>query len=128
MAEEIIKDVVKGNLAPHKLAHIHLIGLFKESTQKEAGVRFWQWLEGQDESYVGADVYGAGIEILAINGAPLSTLEELYQQALSRFPGNFNSYHLSPDAIVPDRNQPTTLKGVPTVLLQGILTSAAHTR
>jgi hypothetical protein len=55
--------------------------------------------------------------------ASLPELEDLYTEGLKRFPGTFAEYHLSPDAIVPDRSQPTLALGIPTVLLQGILTA-----
>lgn len=122
-AEALVKDVIEGKFAPHCQAHVHLLGFFKESGVRDAGVRFWQWLEMQDDRYVSPDVYGAAIELLAVNGAPLSEMESLYLHALNRFPGNFSAYHLSPDAIVPDRAQATTLKGIPMSLLQGILTA-----
>ena len=123
LAEELVKDVMTGSLTPSTRAHVHLLGFFKESGVLDAGVNFWRWLEGQDELFVNSDVYGAAIELLAANGAPLSEMEDLYQQALSRFPGAFAAYHLSPEAVLPDRNKATTLKGVPISLLQGILTA-----
>ena len=100
-AERLVDDVVKGNLYPNRQAHVHLIGFFKESGVRDAGVRFWKWLEQQEDQYVNEDVYGAAIELLAVNGSSLAELEDLYQQALNRFPGNFSAYHLSPEAIVP---------------------------
>lgn len=123
LAEELVKDVRKGTLVPEGKAHVHLISFFKESGVRDAGTRFWQWLEQQDDLYVNVDVYGAAIELLAVNGAPLVQLEELYQQALNRFPGNFAAYHLSPEAMVPDRDQLFRVGGIPITLLQGILTA-----
>ncbi|KAK3691910.1 hypothetical protein LTR37_018341 [Vermiconidia calcicola] len=122
-AEELVRDVRKGVLVPNGQAHVHLIGFFKESGVRDAGVKFWNWLEAQDDTHVNVDVYGAAIELLAVTGIPLPALEELYQQALGRFPGNFAAYHLSPEAIVPNRDQATRLPGIPVSLLQGILTA-----
>lgn len=68
-------------------------------------------------------VYGAAIEALAYASEPLADLETLYDRALIRFPGNFASYHLSPEAVVPDRGQPAFSKNVPISLLQGIFTA-----
>ena len=130
-AEELVKDVKKGKLAPHRKAHIHLLGFFKECGVRDAGVRFWSWLQKQDELFVDQAVYGAAIELLAVNGTPLSELEDIYQQALTRFPGSFAAYHLSPEAILPDRTRATNLGGVSMSLLQGILTARllhGHTR
>ncbi|KAF2772672.1 hypothetical protein EJ03DRAFT_266525, partial [Teratosphaeria nubilosa] len=56
-------------------------------------------------------------------GAPLVELEALFQKALQRFPGTFNAYHLSHNAIVADREQIVNIKGISMVLLQGILTA-----
>ncbi|KAK3717987.1 hypothetical protein LTR37_005413 [Vermiconidia calcicola] len=122
-AEELVRDLRKGVLVPNGQAHVHLIGFFKETGVRDAGVKFWNWLQMQDDLHVNVDVYGAAIELLAVTGVPLSELEELYQQALSRFPGNFAAYHLSPEAVVPDRDQATRLPGIPISLLQGILTA-----
>ena len=122
-ANDLVADVKKAKLLPNGQAHVHLLGFFKESGARESGKRFWEWLERQDDRYVNADVYGAAIELLAVEGAPLKAMEDLYQQALERFPGNFTAYHLSPDAILPERDQPTWLKGINVTLLQGILTA-----
>lgn len=122
-AEELVKDIQRGGVAPSKRAHVRLLGIFKESGARDAGVTFWKWLEGQDELFVDADVCGAAIELMATHGTPLPELEELYQQALGRVSGTFASYHLSPDAILEDREKATTLQGMPMTLLQGILTA-----
>lgn len=68
-------------------------------------------------------VYGVAIELLAIQGSPAAETEQLFTLALKRFPGSFNEYHLSPDAVVPDRTQPVNIRGLPVTLLQGILTA-----
>ena len=122
-AEELVGDIMKGTLAPAKRAHLRLLGIFKESGARDAGVTFWSWLEGKDDTFVDADVYGAAIELLATHGTPLTELEELYQKALARFPGSFAPYHLAPNAVLEDRDQVTTLHGIPMTLLQGILTA-----
>ena len=122
-AEELVDDITNGQIVPNRRAHVRLLGMFKESGRRDAGVTFWKWLEAQDERLVDSDVYGAAIELLAVHGTPLPELEELYQQALARFPGTFASYHLSPEAILPDRDHQTTLAGMPMTLLQGILTA-----
>jgi hypothetical protein len=122
--ERIIADIRLGKLPPHPLAHVHLLGIYKESKLYDLGAAFWQWLADQDDRYVDPALYGAAIELLAYQGGhSLADLEALYADALKRFPGTFAEYHLSPEAIVPDRTNQTTIPGVPIALLQGILTA-----
>jgi tetratricopeptide (TPR) repeat protein len=109
-------------LAPHPNASIHLLSIYKETRQFDKGKQLWSWLIRQDDEYVDPGVYGAAIELLAYDGESLERSEELYQQALKRFPDNFIEYHLSPVAIVPDRGQAMVLP-IPMTLLQGILTA-----
>ncbi|KAK3047482.1 hypothetical protein LTR09_011111 [Extremus antarcticus] len=121
--EKLVGDVKQGVVEPNGPAHVHLLGFFKEVGRRDPGIDFWTWLVSQDESFVTVDVYGAAIELLAVTGAPLAELEELYQQALVRFPGNFAAYHLAPDAFLSNRDQAVRLPGIPMSLLQGILTA-----
>ncbi|KAH9837451.1 hypothetical protein Tdes44962_MAKER01805 [Teratosphaeria destructans] len=122
-AGKLVELIRKGELEPDARAHLHLISFFKESGARDAGVEFWSWLEGQDDRYVSDDVYGAAIELLVVHGAPLVEMEALFQKALQRFPGTFNAYHLSSNAIVADREQIINIRGISMVLLQGILTA-----
>ncbi|RMX76913.1 hypothetical protein D0869_10301 [Hortaea werneckii] len=122
-AENIVAHIRKGNLAPDCRAHLHLLGFFKGSGAFGSGVAFWHWLENQDDDHVNKDVYGVAIDLLAKNGNPLSELEEIYERALERFPGQFNAYYLAPNSILPDREAPTTIPGIPMILLQGILSA-----
>lgn len=111
-------------LPPHTAASVHLISFFKEAKQFDKGASFWEWVSQQNEDCVDAAVYGAAIEMKTAEGeASLEDLEDMYTEALSRFPGSFAEYHLSPEAVVPDRGQPTTLNGLPMSLLQGIMTA-----
>ncbi|KAF2478146.1 uncharacterized protein BDR25DRAFT_275926 [Lindgomyces ingoldianus] len=122
--ERITQDIQSRKLPPHTFAHVHLLGIYKECKKYDEGYAFWLWLQEQDDTYVDQAVYGAAIEMLAFQGrTSLATLEELYINGLKRFPGTFAEYHLSPEAIVPDRTQPTTIPGIPLILLQGILTA-----
>lgn len=122
-AELLVKDIRHGNLVPSKRAHTHLLGIFKESGYLDSGIMFWNWLEPQDDQHVGHETYGAAIELLAIHGTPLEDLESLYSRALARFPGNFSAYHMSPNAMLPDREASTAVKGLPVSLLQAITTA-----
>jgi hypothetical protein len=122
--QQIVADARSGALEPHPFAFVHLLGIYKEYQRFNEGHELWQWLVQQDESYVSQAAYGAAIELLAYGGiSTLPELEDLYSEGLKRFPGTFAEYHLSPDAIVPDRSQPVLVAGIPTVLLQGILTA-----
>jgi hypothetical protein len=122
--QQIVADVRSGALDPHPYAFVHLLSIFKEYKRFEEGHELWQWLVQQDEAYVSQAAYGAAIELMAYGGiSTLAELEDLYNDALKRFPGTFAEYHLSPDAIISDRSQPVLVAGIPTVLLQGILTA-----
>ncbi|KAI9835314.1 MAG: hypothetical protein M1819_002458 [Sarea resinae] len=120
-AQTLVEDLRKRKIAAHPLASLHLISLFQQSKQYDLGLEFWDWLLKQDETYADARTYGAAIEFLAYYGTPLQDLEELYAYALKRFPGGFSAYHLSPEAILPDRSQQVTFSGTRLLLLQGIL-------
>ncbi|KAJ9624127.1 hypothetical protein H2203_005576 [Taxawa tesnikishii (nom. ined.)] len=108
---------------PSHTAHLHLLAFFKEAEQFDKGNNFWSWLVRQSDDYVDPSVYGAAIELCAAMGMSAETTEDMYMQALKRFPGSFNEYHLAPDAIVADRSLATNIKGIPMTLLQGILTA-----
>ncbi|KAH7118924.1 hypothetical protein B0J11DRAFT_80559 [Dendryphion nanum] len=124
LVERIVADIRTGRLPPHPLAHRHILSIYKEREEYQLGLDFWHWLVNQDDTFVDPSVYGAAIELLAFRGdITLQALEDLFAQALKRFPGTFAEYHLSSDAIVPDRTQPFSVVGVPITLLQGILTA-----
>jgi hypothetical protein len=122
--QQIVSDLRRGVLEPHHYAFVHLFGIYKDCKRFDEGYTLWQWLVQQDERYVSQAAYGAAIELMAYGRLmTLPDLENLYADGLKRFPGTFAEYHLSPDAIVPDRTQLTTISGIPTILLQGILTA-----
>jgi hypothetical protein len=122
--EQLTRDIRSRLLPPNPLAHVHLLAIYKLLRKYDAGYEFWKWLSHKDANYVDQMVYGAAIELLAEQGkASLTELEELYLQGLGRLSNPFASYHLSPEAIVPDRSQPIMISGIPMVLLQGIMTA-----
>ncbi|EMD93003.1 hypothetical protein COCC4DRAFT_139075 [Bipolaris maydis ATCC 48331] len=122
--QQVVGDIRRGILQPHHYAFVHLFGIYKDCARWDEGYTLWQWLVQQDERYVSQAAYGAAIELMAYGSIMrLPDLEELYADGLKRFPGTFAEYHLSPDAVVPDRTQLTTIAGIPTILLQGILTA-----
>ncbi|KAL1646372.1 hypothetical protein SLS58_003332 [Diplodia intermedia] len=119
--DRVIEDIRTGAIPPHTVASLHLLSFLKEAEQFDRGLDFWAWLKRKGNDFVDAAVYGAAIELLAAHGkVELAELEAVYAEALHRFPGNFAEYHLSPEAMVPDRGQPVMIKGLPTSLLQGI--------
>ncbi|KAK5115707.1 hypothetical protein LTR62_000796 [Meristemomyces frigidus] len=122
-ARDLVRSLVKGELVPDRRAHVHLLATFKEAGALDQGVTFWAWLQKQGDEYVSAEVYGAAIELLAVNGAPLEEMEELFKRGLESSSSLFNSYHLSPDAMVPDRDQHINIPGLSMTLLQGIVTA-----
>ncbi|OCK94300.1 uncharacterized protein K441DRAFT_611324 [Cenococcum geophilum 1.58] len=123
-AETLVHDIRSKAIPPERAAHVHLISFFKVSRQYDKAYAFWTWLASQSDEYVDQAVYGSAIEMLAYQGTTsLKELEKIYSQALKRFPGYFAEYHLSPEAIVVDKTQPTSIPGLPMTLLQGILTA-----
>ncbi|KXT00846.1 hypothetical protein AC578_944 [Pseudocercospora eumusae] len=121
--DQLVQDVRQGNIVPSVQANQHILGIYKESGTLDAGKRFWSWLEGQDDSHVQIQTYAVTIEVLAAAGAPLDELEALYGRALIRFPGSFHAYHLSPEAILSDRERLPSVRGLPIGLLQAITTA-----
>ena len=123
LAEILVTDLQANKLPPNHVAHLHLLAFYKEAQHLDKGSDFWDWLVEQDDSYLSPAVYGAAIELRAVQGRPADETEHLYTQALQRFPGSFNEYHLSDNAVLSDRDQPIHIAGIPVTLLQGILTA-----
>lgn len=122
--QQLAQHIQNGVLPPHPYAHVHILGIYKECKKYGEGYAFWQWLVEKDENFVNQAVYGAAIELMAYGGIHnLPDLENIYLDGLKRFPSTFAEYHLSPDAIVPDRSQPFPDIRLPILLLQGILTA-----
>ncbi|KAF2857935.1 hypothetical protein K470DRAFT_260289 [Piedraia hortae CBS 480.64] len=120
-AKQLVQLVEKRKMPPDRFAHARLLNFFEESGDYDTGIKFWHWLEKQDDAFVGENVYGAAIELLSTSGASLEKAEALFERALQRFPGAFHAYHLSPNAILADRNARVKLKGISMSLLHAIL-------
>jgi hypothetical protein len=121
--QTLVADLRRGALETYPYAYVHLLSMYRETNRFAEGRELWEWLVEQDD-HVSLAVYGAAIELLACGRLlPLSGLEALYNEGLKRFPGTFAEYHLSPDAVVPDRTRPVAIAGLSTSLLQGILTA-----
>jgi hypothetical protein len=123
LADILVADIQAKVLPPSYDAHLHLLSFYKESAAYEKGNTFWSWLVKQNDDYVNANLYGVALELFAFQGRPAEDTESLYQKALSRFPGVFLEYHLTHNAVIADRSQPTVIHGIPRALLQGILTA-----
>jgi hypothetical protein len=123
LADQFVEDYKHHRAPGHATGSLHLLSLYKEEGAYDRGVELWQWLEQQDTNHVNSNTYGAAIELLAKKGETLDTLEAYYVKALKRFPGTFAEYHLSHNAILPDRSAEIQLRGVHALLLQAILTA-----
>ena len=124
IAEEIkpfIKDLKQARIPPHPTASLHIISYYKDSKQYDAGMDYWSWVIKQENNYIDLRVYGAAIELLASYGASLEQCQELYIHGLKRFPQDFNEYHMSPGAILPQLDQPVKVRQSSMVLLQGMI-------
>jgi hypothetical protein len=119
--QTLTADLRRGALEPHPSASIHLLAIYRDTKNFAAGRELWEWLVEHDD-HVSPGVYGVAIELLAYGRLiSLPDLEALYSEALKRFPGTFSEYHLSPDAVVPDRTRPVQIFGASATLLQGII-------
>lgn len=116
-------DLQKGIAPPSPEGSLRLISFFKEAKLRAEGLQFWKWLVKQSDEYVDARVYGAAIELLALSGERLDTIEALYSQGMKRFPSGFIEYHFSPYAVLPEPGQRQRVKGLSQSLLQGIITA-----
>ncbi|MCJ1353955.1 MAG: hypothetical protein MMC33_003942 [Icmadophila ericetorum] len=115
------QDLYKnGKLPAHPVASLHLVALWRDARQYDQGIEFCNWVMAQDDSYVDLRTYGVVIELLATYGQDLEYCESVYSHALKRFPRNFNEYHLSHGAILPNRSEPVQIPGTNMVLVQGI--------
>ncbi|KAK6502028.1 hypothetical protein TWF481_009846 [Arthrobotrys musiformis] len=81
----VIEYLKSGQLPKHYLAHVRILSTLKEAEEWELGNEYWNWLKDQNLEHLNARVFGAVIEFLAYQGAPLEELEGLYSQALEKF-------------------------------------------
>lgn len=123
LAHKLVTDWRAGNIIPVATAIGRILEFFKETGERDAGIEFWDWIREQDpeKGYASANVYGTAIDLLAVNGTPLADLETLFSEALERYPGDFLAYHLSPNALVPDRDQEFLGSLAPYHLMKGIM-------
>ena len=119
----VLDDMMHKRIPPHSHATTVFLNFYKDSKQFDQGKQFLSRVARKDEEYMTAPTYGAAIELLAVAGEPLSTLEEMFTAGQKHSPGLFTEYHLSPNAIVQDRSQPSVVPGTSMNLLKGIITA-----
>nr|POE78014.1 hypothetical protein CFP56_09655 [Quercus suber] len=122
-AQRLVSDWRAGNIVPVPIAVGRVLEFLQETGERDAGIEFWQWIRQQDpeKGFADANVYGSAIDLLAVNGTSLADLETLFLEALERYPGDYLAYHLSPTAIVPDREQEFLGLAAPYQLMKGII-------
>ncbi|KAF3906085.1 hypothetical protein ABW21_db0208246 [Orbilia brochopaga] len=81
----IIDYLRAGQLPTHYLAQVHVLSTLKEMESWPLGNEYWGWLKQQGTQYLDARVFGAVIEYLVYQGAPLQELENLHQLALEKY-------------------------------------------
>lgn len=110
--QTLIADLEARKVPGHPLASVHLLSCLKDMQEFPVAARFWAWLVQQDEQFCDARTYGAAIECLSYQGVGLAELEALWKDALGRY-----STTTVPSVAI------ATGKGVPVMLLQGIITA-----
>lgn len=109
----------------HADVPVHILGFYKESRQFDQGIEFWNWLlhKGHGDD-LDLRSFGAAIEMLTFYGVSPDYCEKLYVYGLEQLGKEYASYHLSHDAILPDRSaRSLDYRDTSMGLLQGILTS-----
>ncbi|KAK7609654.1 hypothetical protein JOL62DRAFT_578252 [Phyllosticta paracitricarpa] len=120
-ADRLVEDLHADKIWPSPIATLRLISMAKEAKDIQRGKAYWAKLV-EKEGATDSGAYGSYIELLAEEGkVPLSDLEALYQEALDRNPETFAAYHLSHNAILPDRRTAARFPGMSAHLLQGII-------
>ncbi|KAI5854371.1 hypothetical protein BZA05DRAFT_394025 [Tricharina praecox] len=108
----LIEDFKKKAIPGHPLASVHLLSCLKDMEEFTLSNEFWEWLTTQDENFCDARTYGAAIECFSYQGVSLSELEAMWSEALERFSGTTVTSVAK-----------NTGRGVPVMLLQGIITA-----
>ena len=109
-------------------AAMHLLSFYKESGHFDLGIEFWNYLLKEELDRPNLRLFGAGIELMAFYGAGIKYCEDLYERAIDQHPATVNLYHLSPNALLPDRSKPIRVENTSMGLLQGILTARLYYR
>lgn len=110
-AAQIVSDLYNKQIIPHPLAYPAILEILATLDNGAALENLWAWLLQQDDEHLSPQAYGAIIAIAVDAGKPLRVMEDLYEQALKRFPGDYAAYHMSPNAIIQHRGQVMSIKG-----------------
>ena len=122
-ADLLVQDLRSNSLAASPNTGYNLLQFYDATRQFDRGAQFWAWLIQQDDTYNSPNTYAAAIQLLAKQGRLAHETEGLFTQALQRFPSSFAEYHLSPNAVLQDRGQPSMAHDVPMTLLSAIITA-----
>ena len=117
---QIVSDLYNKQIPSPRLAFPPLLEILAILNETEALQNLWTWLLKQDAEHLSPQAYGAVMKIASAAGQPLEVMEDLYQQALEQFPGDYAAYHMSPNAIIKHREQMTSIKGSSGHLLEAI--------
>lgn len=111
----LIEDFQSDKVVGHPFASVHVLSCLREMEEYDVGNKFWQWLEKQDTNFTDGRTYGAAIELLSVQGAPLEMCETLYTAALELHSGSTTASIAA-----------TTGRTIRLILLQGIITARLH--
>jgi hypothetical protein len=118
-SQEIAKQVQAGEWENYTTMCDIVTSALISTGDLDSAYSFWQWREKQPNQRVSWFSFAYAAEIHIARGDPLSTVEDLYEKALLRLPGDFMSYHVSPGAVLPNREEIMRVK--PTPLLQRLV-------
>lgn len=113
LTHEIVKDITTGACKPSPALNSNILYIYRDVGAHDDGLRFFDWLENNDDTYLLHNVYAAAIQLQFGKGLSLEVIEDTYARALTRFPGAFLSYHLSYDSVLPDRRAEVHLPSFP---------------
>ncbi|KAF1809363.1 hypothetical protein P152DRAFT_161770 [Eremomyces bilateralis CBS 781.70] len=105
----MVSHIKQTKTPPWPQSYHHLLMTFKELNAPQEGWDFFRWLTRQGVEYTSPEVYGAGIELVSAlsgteNDAIRTTIAELLDSAIERFPDGFVKYHFQPNALLTDRS------------------------
>ena len=117
-ATKVSRDLRSRRLLATNMTGLHLLYIFEKVEQFDQGLELWDWWSRQHDGIADLQAFGAALSFSNKAGASLSELENLYLQALERFPGDYAAYHMSPNAVISDRTQMQKVRGMSMRLLQ----------
>jgi hypothetical protein len=88
-----------------------LINCYRDLKAWEDGNKLWDWMMQQKDGIGFFNTYAAGMEFLIRQGGEPGSqqvIESTFKRALDEVPNSFLSYHISPNAIVANRDEDTS--------------------